>query len=198
MRTARATCGGVKKPSLAGSRIWLCALLIVCTVACAGRQSHVDVSPAEVALPAAPSSSGAEANPAVVEAPEDTTPIVLTRSLVRDTLRQGIGAFLANVELTPMMSGGRFAGFRLERARGLRRWNAAGLDLRVGDVITRVNGRSIERPEQAQAAFVAMAEANELSVDVVRAGAPVHVRLPVLVETSPMTLSDASAPPVAR
>ncbi len=152
------------------------------TAACSGARSHVDVSPAEVAF-AAPQPARAEASAAPAPSePEDTTPAVLTRALLRRVVDAGIGAFLSDVELSPVLDRGRFVGFRLDRARGLRRWNAAGVDLRAGDVVTRVNGSPIERPEQAQAVFWSLPEATELVAEVLRAGAPVTVRVPVVAD----------------
>ena len=112
-------------------------------------------------------------------------------------MQAGIGAFLANVDLSPVLVRGRFIGFRLDHARGLRRWNAAGLDVRTGDVVTRVNGSPIERPEQAQAAFLSLAEASEVVIDVVRAGSPVTVRAAVRGDAAPAVVADASAPATA-
>lgn len=158
--------------------------LPLCTAlaACATSAPRVDVSPAEVNLPPAASSGGSaetSAAPAPAAEPEDDTPAVLTRSALRRAVAQGIGAFLADVAVTPVVQHGRFAGFRLDRARGLRRWNTAGLALRAGDVVTRVNGSPIERPEQAQAVFQRAAEADAIVVDVLRDGAPVTLRIPV-------------------
>ena len=168
--------------------------LAVLSSACAGSRSHVDVSPAEVGF-AAPPSSGAD-EPAAAE-PGDSAPAELTHAVLTRTVQAGIGAFLANVDLSPVLVRGRFIGFRLDHARGLRRWNAAGLDVRTGDVVTRVNGSPIERPEQAQAAFLSLAEASEVVIDVVRAGSPVTVRAAVRGDAAPAVASAASAPATA-
>ncbi len=160
--------------------------------ACASGGGHLDVSPAEVPLPAQPASSGAEAAAPADDVDDASTPAVLTRDAVRAAVQRGIGHFLAGVELTPVVEGGRFRGFRLDHARGLRRWNAAGLAIRPGDVVTRINASPIERPEQAQAVFVRAATADAIIVDVLRDGAPVTLRIPVVDAAA--TVSDASAP----
>ncbi len=98
---------------------------------------------------------------------------------MRQTVHEGIGALLARVDVSPMLQAGRFVGFRLDRARGLQRLRAGGLDLQPGDIVTRVNGQTIERPEHAQAAFLSLAEAPEIVIDVLRRGAPVTVRTAV-------------------
>ncbi len=176
-------------------RSWMLLGLAALSSACAGSRTHVDVSPAEVGF-AAPPSSGAEVAAAAAEEPEEAAPAELTRAVLARTVQAGIGAFLANVELSPVLVRGRFIGFRLDRARGLRRWNAAGLDVRTGDVVTRVNGSPIERPEQAQAAFLSLAEASEVVIDVVRGGSPVTVRAAVS-DAAPAAVSAASAPATA-
>jgi len=118
--------------------------------------------------------------------------VVLTRSLVRQAVQAGIGSFLSGVELSPVLQAGRFVGFRLERARGLARWNASGLAVRRGDVVTRVNGSPIERPEQAQAVFARLVDADAIVLDVVRDSGPMTLRVPITAD--PPAVTDASAP----
>ncbi|HZU83450.1 MAG TPA: hypothetical protein VE987_11060 [Polyangiaceae bacterium] len=95
-------------------------------------------------------------------------------------LAQGLGAFLQHVELddTPVRVGGRFHGFRIAALRGADFW--AGIDLKPGDVVTRVNGLPIERPEQAQTAFEALASASELRVSFERDGQPHELVLSIV------------------
>lgn len=180
---------------------FLCVASLV--TACTSGRSHIDISPAEVPF-TAPSSAGAESVAASADAPteEPEAPAgPLTRSLLRRSVSEGIGAFLSGVDLSPALARGRFVGFRIDRARGLRRWNAAGVDLRVGDVVTRVQGGVIERPEQAQAVFQSLADAPEIVVEVLRAGAPVTVRVAVLadpvVTAAAAVSADAGAVPTA-
>jgi S1-C subfamily serine protease len=106
-------------------------------------------------------------------------PARLTRAELEGSVRAGLGAFLANVVVSPALSNGRFVGWRLDRARYLHRWNRAGLDLREGDVVTRVNGGGLERPDDALAVFAALRTATELRVEVIRAGQPLTLRLAV-------------------
>ncbi len=79
--------------------------------------------------------------------------------------------FLSRVSVTPVLNGSRFVGFRLESAEDLALWNAGGADLRVGDVIQRVNGQSVERPELALRAFQTMLIASAIEVQGLRSGA---------------------------
>jgi type II secretory pathway component PulC len=99
----------------------------------------------------------------------------LTRALVEETVAQGLGVFLSRVTVAPVVEGRRFIGFRLEAAEDLEAWNAAGADLRVGDVIQRINGQPIERPEQAMWAFDQLRIAQGVEVVGIRGAAPFRV-----------------------
>ena len=103
----------------------------------------------------------------------------LSRAELEGTVRAGLGAFLANVTVSPALSRGRFVGWRIERARNLVRWTRAGLGIHMGDVVTRVNGGALERPDEALAVFNALREAAELRVELLREGQPLTITLPV-------------------
>ncbi|MDB4930744.1 MAG: hypothetical protein JWM10_3228 [Myxococcaceae bacterium] len=158
-------------------RVELLALAVL--AGCAARRV-ADVSPDEInwseatRVPTAPAPEPAEV--------EETTPAVLTRQVLVDASSRGLGRFLAEVDVSPVVEGGRFVGFRLNSARHLRRWRRAGADLRPGDVITRVNDQPIDRPERAVGCLAALREASELRVDLLRRGEPVHVRVAVAAE----------------
>jgi type II secretion system protein C len=96
----------------------------------------------------------------------------LARSAVHDVVSQGLGAFLQHLELDeqPVLAGGKFHGFRIATLRDARFWE--GVDLKPGDVVTRVNGFPIEHPEQAQTAFDSLEVASELRVAYERDGQP--------------------------
>jgi type II secretory pathway component PulC len=143
---------------------------------CATRRV-ADVSPDEInwseatRVPTAPAPEPAEA--------ADTSAAVLTRQVLADAASRGLGHFLSEVDVSPVVEGGRFVGFRLNSARHLRRWRRAGADLRPGDVITRVNDQPIDRPERAVGCLAALRDATELRVDLLRRGEPVRVRVAV-------------------
>ena len=117
---------------------------IIALCGCAARRMG-DVSPDEINWSEATRVPTVSA-PAPVE---DTTPAVLTRQVLADAAAQGLGHFLSEVDVSPVLEGGRFVGFRLNSARNLRRWRRAGADLRPGDVVTRINDQPIDRPERA-------------------------------------------------
>ncbi len=147
---------------------------IIALCGCAARRMG-DVSPDEINWSEATRVPTVSA-PAPVE---DTTPAVLTRQVLADAAAQGLGHFLSEVDVSPVLEGGRFVGFRLNSARNLRRWRRAGADLRPGDVVTRINDQPIDRPERALGCLAALRDASELRIDLVRRGEAVQVRLAV-------------------
>ena len=151
----------------------LAALVLV---GCASRRA-ADVSPDEVNWSEATRVPTAPAPPPH----DDTAPAVLTRQVLADAAARGLGHFLSQVDVSPVVEGGRFVGFRLNSALHLRRWRRAGADLLPGDVITRVNDQAIDRPERALGCLAALRDATELRVDLVRRGETVHVRVPVSI-----------------
>jgi len=112
------------------------------------------------------------APPAEEQKPESSLdqpyPRVSTGVIARDELLPvldgGLGRFLQNVETEPAFHKGSFVGFRIvslfpgEPA-------FASLDLRPGDTVTRINGKPIERPEQAAAVWEDLRTASNLVVD---------------------------------
>jgi type II secretory pathway component PulC len=104
------------------------------------------------------------------EAPLPPRPGRLWRRDVTATLSRGLGDFLTRLEVQPFAPGGKFRGWKIVKLReGDPLW--AGGELLPGDVVTAVNGRPIERPEQALAAFQSLAVAPELRVAFERDGA---------------------------
>jgi type II secretory pathway component PulC len=105
---------------------------------------------------------------------------VLSRSAVHAAIAQGLGAFLQHVELDdkPVFVGGRFRGFRIAALRDPAFWK--GVDLKPGDVVTRVNGLPIERPEQALRAFESLDASSELRVSYERGGEPHELSYPIV------------------
>jgi len=89
---------------------------------------------------------------------------VISRDELVPVLDGGLGRFLQNVQTEPVFHKGAFVGFRIvslfpgEPA-------FASLDLRPGDTVTRINGRRIERPEQAAAVWEDLRTASNLVVD---------------------------------
>jgi S1-C subfamily serine protease len=151
------------------------------------RTLMVSLGALAVGLCACGSASPAPASPlAASSSPVSPTPVVaagdhtLTRAAVHAVVGQGLGAFLQRVELDdkPVRVGGRFHGFRIAALHDAPFWS--GVDLKPGDVVTRVNGFPIERPEQAQTAFESLEVAGELRVSYDRDGEPRELVYPII------------------
>ena len=103
------------------------------------------------------------------------TPGAIPRAELAKVLDASPGYFLQHVQTEPRFAKGRFHGWRLVSFfPGDARF--AGVDLQAGDVVTRVNGKPIEQPDQFMAVWTELRTSNELVVDVERAGAPHRLR----------------------
>jgi type II secretory pathway component PulC len=146
--------------------------LLAALAACGGSKppAHAEPSPAGSSLAAQP------APPA--SAPVPARPGRLSRGEVVATLSRGLGDFLTRVQIEPLLAGGKFRGWRIVQLRqGDLMWT--GVDLAPGDVVTAVNGRPIERPEQALSAFQSLAVSSELRVTYERNGARRELVYPI-------------------
>lgn len=103
----------------------------------------------------------------------------LRRSEVNQTLREGVGYFLQNVmvEEWPVMRDGKFHGFKIQTIN--ESW---GIDLKVGDVVTRVNGIIPEKPDDAEVVLKSLEKATALKVDYERNGMPRVLELPIVAD----------------
>ena len=127
----------------------------------------------------------------VVVAPPPPRPAALAegairRSTIRSVVEAGFGAFLQKVSVDdqPVFVGGRFHGFRIA---SLEAESFRGVDLRPGDVVIRVDGMSIEHPEEAILAFNALPVASELRVDYERDGVARSLRYQIIDDEAPAT-----------
>jgi hypothetical protein len=116
--------------------------------------------PVEAPAPA----ESAEAAPKKPLAP----PGSLWREDVNFTVDEGLGYFLQRVSVEPELIAGKFQGFRIVDLRPAEFWR--GVDLRPGDVVTRVNGMPIERDIDAYEAFQSLRAASALRVSILRGG----------------------------
>jgi S1-C subfamily serine protease len=162
----------------------LAAVALLGSVACGGPAAMEKTAEAPATdAPLEKPASGAEA----------ASDHSLRRSAVRMVLKGGLGLFLQRVTLEdqPVLKDGRFHGFRIAALRDPRFWS--GVDLRAGDVVVRVNGMSIEHPEDALEAFHALEAARELRVFYERDGQPRELTYPIVDDELPKR-ADASAP----
>lgn len=101
----------------------------------------------------------------------------IKRAAVKETIAEGLGVFLQNVSVDdwPVMHEGKFHGFKIKSIN--RDW---GIDLRPGDVVTRVNGIVPEHPEEADAALRSLEKAASLKVEFEREGKARTIELPIV------------------
>jgi type II secretory pathway component PulC len=103
------------------------------------------------------------------DGPLPSRPGRLWRRDVVAAFSRGLGDLLSRVQVEPALGGGKFRGWRVVKLKsGDPLWQ--GVDLAPGDIVTAVNDRPIERPEQAYAAFQSLVVASELRVTYERAG----------------------------
>ncbi len=105
-------------------------------------------------------------------------PGVLRRAALVRAVDGGLGRWLQGVDVAPERRDGRFQGWMVRRLHPDDPCFAE-VDLRPGDVVTRVNGRSLERPEQANEVFGSLRTARSLVVELVRNGQPRTLSLSV-------------------
>jgi type II secretory pathway component PulC len=124
----------------------------------------------------ATSASAKPAAPTTTAAAMPTKTTSLRRSQVKQGIARGLGYFLQNVSVEdyPVMHANKFYGFKIKDINA-----ELGVDLRPGDVVTRVNGMSIEHPEDADAAMRSLEKAPALRVDFERDGKPRTLELPI-------------------
>jgi S1-C subfamily serine protease len=118
--------------------------------------------------PASPPSTPRPPPPRPARAP-------LTRSALVAVLDAGPGAFLATVRVTAARQQGRFVGWEIDSL-----WPGADVGLAPGDIVTAVNGRSIERPEALPELWQSLRGATEIVVDYRRGLEARTARFPVV------------------
>jgi type II secretory pathway component PulC len=113
------------------------------------------------------------------DAPAAGTPVepgTIRRADLDALLAAGPGALLTRVETAPVHQAGRFVGFRIT---GFPQGAPRAIDLRAGDVVLRVNGHGVERPEQYFEAFRTLAGAAEIRFEILRDGEPMELLYPI-------------------
>jgi S1-C subfamily serine protease len=103
---------------------------------------------------------------------------VLRRAAVNRAVDAGLGRWLSGVEVDPDVQKGRFRGWVIRRLYpGDVCYRE--VDLQPGDVVLRINGKSIERPEQANEVFRSLTTAPAVVVEFLRAGAARQLTFPI-------------------
>jgi len=133
-------------------------------------------SPSPVALPPRPTAPEPAACTAFVR------PGVLKRSAVVRAVDAGIGRWLAGgAEVERKIAKSRFQGWEIRRLYPGDPCYAA-VDLRPPDVVIQINGKPIEKPDQAFDVFGSLRTAPELVVDFLRDSRPQKLTLQIADE----------------
>jgi PDZ domain-containing secreted protein len=114
-----------------------------------------------------------------------------------EVMSPGLGAFLQRVNVKEQMVAGQFHGFKILELRGDPTfWE--GSDIRVGDVITSVNGGPIGHYDEAFRVWQSLATAPEIVVAYERRGDPKQLRI-ILHEDdeSPEAVKKSASSPAA-
>jgi type II secretory pathway component PulC len=98
---------------------------------------------------------------------------VITRAELEAQLRAGAQSFIQKVRVRPSFRGGRFIGWRVLAYQGPG-------PIRTGDVVKRVNGEELERPEQFMKAWNGLRGRTELVLELIRSGKPLSLRFPIV------------------
>jgi hypothetical protein len=130
--------------------------------------------------PQAADASADQAEPAAADTASDLPPVAapsgqLSRTEVDAVLKQGPPWLLQRVRIEEVIQEGKFIGWRVLDMPP--EWN--GLEIKPGDVITRVNGVAIERPDDLWTAWTTLAVASDLRVHYERDGATHEMLMPI-------------------
>ncbi len=99
---------------------------------------------------------------------------VILRSVLKRHVKRGAGEFISKVRVRAAFQRNRFYGWKVISYRG------PGKKVRRGDVILRVNDKSIERPNEFMAVWNGMAKRDTLVVKLVRGGKPMELRYKIV------------------
>jgi hypothetical protein len=131
--------------------------------------------------PAAPEATPPPQPAAAVSAKPTAPPGQLPRGALEDVLAQGPPWLLRRVPVEEVIRGGNFIGWKILAMP--ESWRDAAL--KPGDVITKVNGKTLERPDDLFEAWRALVTAKELRIAYEREGAERELVVPIAGEPSP-------------
>ena len=95
----------------------------------------------------------------------------ISRVALRAELDRGIGRFLQHVRVQAALSRGHFVGWKLVSLFAKRPEINVQV-LKPGDILLRVNGESVERPEAFKSVWDSLADAKEIVLEIERDGQP--------------------------
>jgi hypothetical protein len=160
------------------SRIALLAVSVSFLFACSNENPPPKT--AKAAPPAAPAPPSTPAGP----------PDKLERTAIKTVLPSGLPWILRRVWPEEVVREGKFIGWRLVAIP--EEW--LGLDVRPDDIVTRVNGKGVETPDQLWEAWTSLATAPELRVAYERNGEAKEFVMPIKGEPAPELLASLNSP----
>ncbi len=158
------------------ARLFPAALVLLLAAGCSSK--HGPAFPDE-AKASAESPDTMSASPAK----ESTPPGTIARASVDQALLRGPAWMLNKIQTEEVLRQNKFIGWRLVSFPAT--WDSSGLQ--PGDVVTDVNGMSLEHPEQFFEAWSKVAEANEIRIAYERNGTPAVTVLKILGAPRPET-----------
>lgn len=105
-------------------------------------------------------------------------PGVLRREVVVHAANAGMGVWLRGVRVDPLLAKGAFRGWIVRRLHPEDPCFGE-IDISPGDVVHKVNGRAVEKPDEASRVFDDLRTAKELIVDYSREGRPMKLVLAI-------------------
>jgi len=147
--------------------------VVGCATPSQGRRETAMLDRASQTQQSSPTRKPSPAASAPVREEPMTTPGGIARLQLKSYVRQGPHRFIQQVRVRPTFRGGRFFGWRIQSYGGPG-------PVKTGDVVTRVNGKSLERPEQFMKVWENLVAEPELVVELVRSGQPVTLRYPIV------------------
>ncbi len=123
----------------------------------------------------------------VTPAPVETARAnMVTRADLDAMLDGGVGRFLGYMEVAPHLNvRQQFIGWEIVKLK-----NRSRVDIRPGDVVTSVNRKKIERPNQVKKIWDDLRHANAIYVAGQRAGKPFTLRIDVVQDTAGRQVRD--------
>jgi hypothetical protein len=103
----------------------------------------------------------------------------IPRDALKAELSKGIGRFFQQVRPEPVISRGHFVGWRIATLFP-NRADVHVKGVQAGDIVLRVNGESVERPEDFKSVWDSLGDAKQLVLDIERAGESTTVRYSIL------------------
>lgn len=99
--------------------------------------------------------------------------VVVSRRALRQLQARGPHWLLERVTVRPRLKRGRFIGWRIVRYAGPGQ-------LDPGDIVVRVNGSTLERPEQFMQAWTALPTRDKLVIELLQRGKPTRLQFDVV------------------